>query len=220
MDFKQLESFVTVVRYESFTKAAAKLGISQPTVSTHIRMLEEELGMPLVLRISKHVELTPKGRKVYDQAISMLSMRERMIETIRAREKNTIYLGASSIPSAYLLPHIMKAYNVDHPETNFVIYQGDSQDIISGLSEGIYDVGLVGMKADDDLLECVPFAQDRLVFATPNTEKYRHFEPSAENIKDALKSENVLLRREGSASRSMVDRIFDALDIDERSLHV
>ena len=50
MDFRQLKSFVTVVEYKSFSKAADKLHIAQPTISTHVRQLEEELGSRLILR--------------------------------------------------------------------------------------------------------------------------------------------------------------------------
>lgn len=220
MDFKQLQSLITVARYESFTKAATRLGVSQPTVSTHIRMLEEELGVPLVLRTSKRVELTPKGRKVFDQAVSILSMRDRMVEEGTAREKNTVYLGASSVPSAYVLPSILSGYSKSHPNVSFSIYQGDSRDVVSGLTEGVYDVGLIGMPADEESLLCTSFTQDRLVLVTPATDEYRMDEPDAAGVRDLLLGRNVLLRHEGSASRSVVDRILDDLGIEESRMHV
>ena len=59
MEFKQLESFVALVQSRSFTKSAERLYISQPTISTHIRMLEEELHSSLIVRTTKSVEITP-----------------------------------------------------------------------------------------------------------------------------------------------------------------
>ena len=61
MEFKQLESFAAVVRLRSFTRAAEQLYISQPTLSTHIRALEEELNMRLILRTTKSIEVTMRA---------------------------------------------------------------------------------------------------------------------------------------------------------------
>ena len=73
MDFKQLQSYIAIVKYKSFTIAAEKLGISQPTISTHIRILEEELDSQLVTRTAKNFEITPRGWELYDCAQSILS---------------------------------------------------------------------------------------------------------------------------------------------------
>ena len=61
MDMKQLQSFTAVVKYRSFTKAAARLYLSQPTISTHIRNLEEELGTCLIIRTKRSVDVNPQG---------------------------------------------------------------------------------------------------------------------------------------------------------------
>ena len=76
MDFKQLQSYIAVVKYKSFTIAAEKLGISQPTISTHIRILESELDSQLVARTSKNFEITPRGWEMYE--IGRASCRERV----------------------------------------------------------------------------------------------------------------------------------------------
>ena len=73
MDFKQLQSFVAVAKYKSFSTAAEKLFISQPTISTHIRLLEEELESRLIIRSPKYLELTPRGLEFYECATSILN---------------------------------------------------------------------------------------------------------------------------------------------------
>ena len=66
MEFRQLESFCAVVRYQSFTKAAEKLYISQPTISTHIRMLEQEFNSRLIIRTTKKLlKITPHGKELF-----------------------------------------------------------------------------------------------------------------------------------------------------------
>ena len=74
MDFKQLRSFVTVADCGSFTRAAAQLYTSQPTVSAHIRQLEEELQERLFLRTTKTLSITPHGRELYEYAAQLLTL--------------------------------------------------------------------------------------------------------------------------------------------------
>ena len=76
MDFKQLRSFVAVADCGSFTQAAAQLYTSQPTVSAHIRQLEEELQQRLFLRTTKSLSITPHGRELYDYAVQVLSSQD------------------------------------------------------------------------------------------------------------------------------------------------
>ena len=75
MEFKQLESFRAVVKYQSFTRAAKALYISQPTISSHIRELEEELESRLIVRTTKSLEMTPRGWELYECASNILRLR-------------------------------------------------------------------------------------------------------------------------------------------------
>ena len=221
MDFKQLRSFVAVVKYGSFTTAANKLRISQPTVSTHIRTLEEELGSPIVLRNAKRVELTPTGYKMFDQAESMLAMHDRMVQSVRRRESDAIYLGASSIPSGYILPEIMANYCKLHPGTRFVISQDSSQAVVDDMLSGIYDMGFVGMPIKEDTLESRPFRGDKIIIATANNDHYQAIDASSEKaIAEMLRSENIIMRKSGSATRETSTRILEALGIDESDLNI
>ena len=78
MELKQLQSFCAVVEYRSFTKAAEKLYISQPTISTHIRQLEEELQTLLLIRTTKSLNITPRGMELYECAGHMLSLQNNL----------------------------------------------------------------------------------------------------------------------------------------------
>ena len=84
MDFKQLRSFVAVADCGSFTQAAAKLYASQPTVSAHIRQLEDELHETLFLRTTKSLAITPRGRELYDYAVHVLDLQEQLIAAAAA----------------------------------------------------------------------------------------------------------------------------------------
>ena len=96
MDFKQLQSFVTVVQEESFTQAAGRLFVSQSTVSTHIHQLESELNTKLILRTTKSLQITPNGRELYEYALNILELKERMIQACSIESRRIIHLGAST----------------------------------------------------------------------------------------------------------------------------
>ena len=92
MDFKQLQSFISVVRCKSFTEAAEELGISQPTISTHIRILEEELNSRLIVRTAKSFEVTPRGTELFECAQNILKLRDDMINRWNGHDSKVIRL--------------------------------------------------------------------------------------------------------------------------------
>ena len=221
MDFKQLRSFIAVIRYGSFTTAASKLRISQPTVSTHIRQLEEELGMPLVVRNAKRVELTAGGYKMYDQAVAMLAMHDKMLQSIRRKGDTSVYLGASSIPSCYILPRFLAEFGERRPDARFVITQDSSKPVLNGMVNGLYELGFVGMCEQTDALEFFPFYHDRIVIATPNEERFAGIDcADRKAIVRMLRKERIVMRKGGSATRSAAGNILAKLGIEESDLNV
>ena len=148
MDFKQLQSFAAVVKYQSFTKAAEMLYISQPTISTHIRALEEELQSRLVLRTTKDVEITPRGWELYQCAEKIFLLRDSLVESWQMETEQVINLGASTIPSVYILPEVLPGFLKANSGIQIHIHQGDSREIISQVLEGNIKLGMVGMKVD------------------------------------------------------------------------
>ena len=97
MEFKQLEAFVAVVEYGSFSEAARRLYLTQPTVSSHIRTLEEELHTSLILRTTKRVTVTAHGYQLYDSAIRMLDIRNHLLENFTGSRKQIIDLAIKAL---------------------------------------------------------------------------------------------------------------------------
>ena len=110
MEFKQLEAFVAVVDYGSFSEAARRLYLTQPTISAHIRSLEEELHSRLILRTTKKTTVTTRGYQLYDSAVRMLEIRNNLLENFTGSQKHMIDLAASTIPSSYLLPELLAGH--------------------------------------------------------------------------------------------------------------
>lgn len=220
MEFKQLQSFVEVVKWKSFTKAASQLYISQPTISTHIRQLEEELCSRLIIRTTKSIEITPRGQELYECAVNILEIRDQLIRRWASEADKTIQLGASTIPSAYIIPEILPAYGKIHPEIYFVIHQSDSQGVAESLLDGHLDLGMSGMKHREDVLEFIPFYQDRMVLITPVAPRFLELKKQGGEVFSRLLQEPVILREQGSGSYKTADLFLESIGIREKDLHV
>lgn len=220
MEFKQLESFAAVVRLNSFTKAAESLYISQPTISTHIRALEEELGSRLIMRTTKNIEVTNEGMKLFEYAVNILELRDRMVGECSASAKQIIHLGASTIPSAYILPEVLPRFGKLYPNAFFVIHQTDSRGVVDGLGDGIYDVGLIGMPSEKDSLYCEPFCKDRMVLVTPVTEEYLNLQAAGASPVEILRRSPVILREKGSGSKKSADFFLEQAGLIDEQLQI
>ena len=216
MELKHLLSYATVVRLGSFSKAAE----AQPTISLHVRQLEEELQTKLLIRTTKSLELTEKGREVYECAVSILQLRDRIREKCSGGEQRIIRLGASTIPSAYILPEILPAYVKRHPATYFTIDQGDSRSVTEKLAEGVIDIGLIGMKPASSDIAAEPFCEDSVVIITPVREPFLKMKESNSASLRKLFEEPVILREEGSGSLKAADTFLEKAGYSGNELRV
>jgi len=219
MDFKQLRSFVSVVELGSFTRAAERLYTSQPTVSAHIRALEEELHERLFLRTTKSLEITKRGRELYDYAVHILTLQDKLTASW-AQDEMTVRIGASTIPSAYILPEVLPQFRRSHVDTRFVIHQSDSRGVLGGLFSGQFDLGLVGMKTSEDNVVFTPFYTDEMVLITPNIPRFSALLGKDTALSDILLSEPMLMREDGSGSQKCVDDFLAHSRIDPNTLHI
>lgn len=219
MELKQLESFVAVVVYKSFTEAAKQLYISQPTISTHIQALEKELETKLIVRTTKSIELTKRGAELYECAVKMLDLRDGLLEKWRSWDEKIIRLGVSTIPSAYILPEFLPKFCKEYPEVFFQSIQSDSKGIIEGVLDGRMDVGLVGMEWEEEVLACIPFYEDELVVITPVTEHFLALRKKEVPLEELFK-EPMILREKGSGTKKAADQFLEKQGISKDSLKV
>ena len=149
MDIRQLEAFVYTVKYQSFSLAAQKLYLSQPTVSSHINNLEKELHTQLLKRTTKSLSVTPAGQTLYNYAAEILNLQQKAILELSDKNQKLLHIGVSSVPSLYLLPELLSAYHQEMPDVRFRTSCSDSLDVIRKVTDGICDIGLVGTKISD-----------------------------------------------------------------------
>ena len=119
MDLRRVEIFCLVYELESFSKAAETLCLTQPTVSDHIKLLEEELGLSLLDRGNKSVIPTEAGEILYHygrQIVKLKGEAQQLLTQIHGLTKGTIIIGGSSIPGNYILPPIISAFMKQFPQ--------------------------------------------------------------------------------------------------------
>lgn len=220
MELKQLRSFAAVVRYGSFTRAAENTYLSQPTISTHIRALEEELNTQLLLRDTKNLQVTPRGQELYECACRMLELQDNLLQRWRQSDQHIIQLGASTIPSAYILPEVLPLYGKQNPGSYFVVHQSDSRQVIEGVAGGLFDVGMSGMPCQDEAIRCEPFFRDRMVLITPVSRRFLAMQSQGEQALPELLHEPIILREAGSGSQKSADRFLAQMGLRETELRV
>lgn len=223
MEFKQLEAFVAVVDYGSFSEAARRLYLTQPTISAHIRSLEDELHMKLIIRTTKKTTVTAKGYQLYDSAVRMLDIRNNLLENFTGAHKHMIDLAASTIPSSYLLPELLAAFGKAHPDVYFHSVQSDSAESISRVLDGTVDLALVGQNTRDESCVFLPFCYDELVLATPVTDRYlslyRHLPDEPVSFRDFAK-DPIIIREKGSGTKKEMDLFLEKNGIIPGNLNV
>ena len=219
MEFKQLEAFVAVVDYGSFSEAARKLYLTQPTISAHVRSLEEELHTKLILRTTKKTPKTTRGYQLYDSAVRMLEIRNNLLENFTGVQKHMIDLAASTIPSSYLLPEILAAFGKTHPDIYFHSIQADSAESINRVLDGSVDLALVGQNTRDEPCVFLPFCQDELVIATPITNHYLSLQNKTVTFEDFIK-DPIIIREKGSGTKKEMDLFLEQIGVTPNDLNV
>lgn len=168
--FKQLEYFVTIASHSSYRRAADELGVSQPALSTQIRALESTLGLSLFERSRSGTLLTPEGRNLLDHARQMLLVMREFQENaeMMAQGLQTTYkLGVPPTLGPYLLPNVLPALHAKHNRLKLYVREATPQQLLRGLSEGVYDIAIVPLPVERDDLSVEPLFTEPLKFVVP-----------------------------------------------------
>ena len=199
MDFKQIEAFVNVVRYKSFSKAADATFFTQPTISTHIRNLEKELGVKLLDRKSRAVEMTPQGAKFYKYAVEMINARAQAFDSLNDTNESIggiLEIQTSSIPAVTFLPDLLAGFRIAHPGIQYYVSVSDTQNVIDNIAERRGEIGFIGEKISSSSVECTKVAVDKSVLVSPVDYNL----PSSIRLSEAVQYP-FIWRETGSATR-------------------
>jgi DNA-binding transcriptional LysR family regulator len=210
MDFKQLESFITIAKLNSFSKAADKLFLTQPTISNHIQSLEKELDTVLFNRTNKKITLTESGDILYEYAISILNKRDSAffsLNQFKGRIEGVLEISSSTIPEQYYLTEMLTQFHLAYPDVSYRLKKFDTKQVLDKINTGEIDFGIVGAKKELNNIDFIPIFDDEIVLIAPNTKPY----DTIDSISfEALKKYNLILRESGSGTRQRFEKEIDS----------
>ena len=222
MNLKQLEAFVEVAESGSFSRAAKRLFLTQPTVSAHILALEKELDIRLFVRNTKEVCLTEEGQRLYFYARQMADLQYKIEEEFghrKTEEKQCIAIAASTVPAQYLLPELLAKFNEKYPGEQLRIREMDSAQVVEQVSEHKADIGFTGTVLEKKHCRYIPFYRDEMVIIAPNSGRYQAIDRTSGDI-SWICQEAMLMREEGSGTRKEAERQLTELGILPQQLNI
>jgi DNA-binding transcriptional LysR family regulator len=214
MDLRRLEIFAKVAELGSFSRAAEALFLTQPTVSEHVRGLEDELGVQLLDRLGRGATPTRAGQLCLDYARRILSLaREarQAIDQFQGRMSGELVVGGSTIPGEYLLPALIGQFKTKYPEISISLMIGPSREVTGWVEDGRVEVGVVGAHPSARVLESRELMSDELVLVVPSGHAWsgRAVVTLAE-----VRTEPIILRERGSGSRQAFERALEDAGLD------
>ena len=201
----RLHVFRVVAEQLNFTRAAARLHISQPAVTQHIKLLEEHYGLPLFRRAPEGISLTPSGCDLLEHARTVARLDERIDQEIRSRRgvvSGRLQLGASSTVSQYLLPEWLVRSRRLWPDLALGVTTGNTEDVITALLARKIDLGLIEGACRRADLTTETFLRDEMVcVAAPGHRLAAKAKPSLREVV----AEPLVAREPGSGTREVVE---------------
>jgi DNA-binding transcriptional LysR family regulator len=187
LDLRVLRHFVAVAEELHFGRAAARLYISQPSLSVQVRKLERTLGVPLLVRTSRHVELTAAGGVLLEASRRLLASAERVVSLTRdtaGGARGSLVVGFQGNAAAELTPKILVAFQALHPHVRVEMRSHDFTDPYLGLADGSVDVAFVRppLLMQDWLAMETLFVEPRVLVLSSNSPLAQHEELTLEQV--------------------------------------
>ena len=215
INFKQLRCFHAVVQEGSFTAAARALFVGQPSITTHIKGLEQRFGVELFCRHGHNVELTDTGRRLSEIAQRIFSLETEAAETLRAASGCQVgQLRVGAIGPAQITDVIV-AFGRRYSEVELSVSLGNTQEVLAGLFSFRSDVAIVPRPDEDARLHSMPLGQNRIVLLVGRDHPWAA--RSAVSIDD-LEGQRMVLRERGSATRREFEDALAAAGVEIRTV--
>jgi DNA-binding transcriptional LysR family regulator len=203
---QQLDSLVNVVEERSFSRAAKKMRLSQPSLTKHIQHLEDIVDARVMVRKQTGISLTPEGRIVYESAKRIFRMIDEAGEKIarmRENEAGNIYITASTIPATYILPHLIQAFRTSYPEINCFVKTRDSEETVAMILDDEAEIGFIGRPVEHRKLHVERLWKDNMILVVPPKHKWA----GSKSISlDEVSEEPFVIRERGSATRATLEK--------------
>lgn len=215
MNLKDLKYLVALADTGHFGRAAERTFVSQPTLSAQLKKLEDYLGVKLVERQPKNVQLTDVGKQIVARARRMLQEGDEIVALAR-NNANPLSgkLKVALIPTIgpYLLPRVMQRIRKALPQLGLMLYEYQTESLLKRLREGEIDLGIIALPADDEGLESRELYREAFTVALPP--QHALAQKSTIKVSD-LKGETLLLLEDGHCLRDQALEVCSRVDIRE-----
>ncbi|MBP7565813.1 MAG: LysR family transcriptional regulator [Burkholderiaceae bacterium] len=171
LELRHLRYFAVVAEELHFSRAAARLNMSQPPLSQQIRALEETLGTPLFVRNRRSVALTAAGRELYEQVGPWLAGLHAMTDRVRRvgeGELGHLQIGCNFTTTQGVLPRLLREFSERYPQVSVQLLEAATDQQVEWLVQGKLDVGFVRLPVHAAPLEVMPIYDEALVVALPH----------------------------------------------------
>jgi LysR family hydrogen peroxide-inducible transcriptional activator len=215
MNLKDLKYLVALADTGHFGKAAERTFVSQPTLSAQLKKLEEYLGVKLVERQPKNVQLTEVGRQIVIRARRMLDEGDEIVALARSNtDPFAGKLKVALIPTIgpYLLPRIMQKIRKGLPHLGLMLYEYQTEALLKRLRDGEIDLGIMAMPALADGVESRDLYRENFTVALPNNHPLAA--KSTIKVQD-LKGHTLLLLEDGHCLRDQALEVCSRVDVKE-----
>jgi LysR family transcriptional regulator, low CO2-responsive transcriptional regulator len=216
MDLHQLRVFQAAVKSGGFTRAGDELHLSQSTVSQHIKLMEEELGGPLFMRVGKRVQVTEAGSVLLqytERILRDLKNAEMAIREINSLRRGTVRLGVGPTTLIYRLPHVLRDYKRRFPDIDLIVLAGTTEFLLESLRSQHLDLAIVMRTAPQPGLTTTPLGSEELVLVLNREHplaRQRTLDPAD------LAGLRFILYEKNTAMQDLIDRFFESLGVAPR----
>ena len=210
MDIHKLAVYCRVIELKSFTRAAEALLLSQPTVSEHIRSLEEETGQLLLNRLGREIRPTEAGTILYSYAVKVLRLLEeakQALDQYAGKLSGRLRIGAGTIPGTYILPKQIGEFKKRYPDISISLRIAGSKTIAAEILSGELEMGVLGACWKEPGLSWQKLFHDDLIVAVPAAHPWAG---QKEIRLKQLLDEQFITRDHSSGTRLAVENILEA----------
>ncbi len=219
MNISQLRTLIALVEHGSFSAAARALGLSQPAVTMQVQALETDLGVTLLDRKYRRLELTEAGRALLpfaERVLCELDDARAEVERLSATVSGRLVMAASTTPGQYVLPRLLGAFLREYPQVGVSLQIADTARVVEAVESGQAHLGMTGAKLPDAKAVFERMGTDDLVMICP---------PDSPLVTGKVASATVveapfIMREEGSGTRLIAEEVLRGAGIDPGEMQV
>lgn len=220
MDLHKLAVYCKVIELKSFTRAAEAMFLTQPTISEHIRALEQETGQHLINRLGREIRVSEAGNILYNYARKMLHLQQEALEALGHYSGNMagrMAIGAGTIPGAYILPEKIGAFKKRYPDITITLRIAPSRTIAGEILSSELEMGILGAQWREAGLIWREIFSDELIVAVAADHPWAG---ERKITLQQLTTEPFIMRDHLSGTRKAVAQILEQHGLNPAHLHV